>query len=237
MPCNSCQRRNNQAQQLNVTSNSNNATPNGNQNHSNNAADATPSINPAYIDPSNSSSRSSFNPSTMAVKKCPAHSAVNLAGATETSGAGPEDSRSSNSSSSSKTEGINSSFDPRDYAQGNDAMSTMAEKAMMGFVSQLTEDNFESSIRSNLTFIKFYVPWCGHCTRLKPVWEDLAYKAEGGNFKIAEVDCSKNGKVCDAQGLDGYPSLILFKDGKKVGEYSGKRTSSEMLAFVQKHNS
>lgn len=130
---------------------------------------------------------------------------------------------------------FNSSFSPSQFA-GLDAMSGDAEKAIMGFITQLTERNFDSMIKSNVAFVKFFVPWCGHCARLAPLWESLAEKAESANVKIAEVDCSKQGKLCDAQGLNGYPSMVLYKGGRKVEEYSGKRTVNDMLEYVKKHS-
>jgi len=136
-----------------------------------------------------------------------------------------------------ESESRNTSFDPRDYAQGKNSMSGDADKAMVGFITPFTEKNFESSIGKDTSFVKFFVPWCGHCQRLAPIWEQLAYKAESATVKIAEVDCSKYGKLCDQNKVDGYPTLILFKNGKRVQEYPGKRTVSELLAFVQKHAS
>jgi len=162
-------------------------------------------------------------------------------------GGGSRGSDAPNSSSNEKGSGasdksgdgvdgnFNSSFSPSQFA-GLDAMSGDSEKAMMGFITQLTERNFDSTIKSNVAFVKFFVPWCGHCARLAPLWESLAEKAESQKVKIAEVDCSKQGKLCDAQGLNGYPSMVLYKGGRKVEEYSGKRTVNDMLEFVKKHS-
>jgi len=73
---------------------------------------------------------------------------------------------------------------------------------------------------------------------------------------IAHVDCTAadniNRPLCDAQGVNGFPTLIIYKDGVKVGftlvvvagltlrhvqveEYNGKRDLAELEKFVEKH--
>jgi len=253
-PCYSCSRREppNEDFMINYRFHARN---NGNQNRSNNAEGATSSVggplignalrNSAFIDPANkpSGTNSPINPSTMAMRNIPITKSATDS-SSQSSIVSSKDDRSvsemsdnkSSMAESSDTDNLNSSYDPRDYAQGKDALSVETEKAMMGFVTELTERNFESSIRDQLSFVKYFIPSCGHCARLMPLWDELARKFElDKSVKIAEMDCHLHDKICEAQGVDGYPSLYLYRGGKKIAEYEGKRNVKDMIEFVEKN--
>eukprot|EP00281_Chroomonas_sp_CCMP1168_P021076 CAMPEP_0206233002 /NCGR_PEP_ID=MMETSP0047_2-20121206/11735_1 /ASSEMBLY_ACC=CAM_ASM_000192 /TAXON_ID=195065 /ORGANISM="Chroomonas mesostigmatica_cf, Strain CCMP1168" /LENGTH=286 /DNA_ID=CAMNT_0053656813 /DNA_START=8 /DNA_END=868 /DNA_ORIENTATION=+ len=90
-------------------------------------------------------------------------------------------------------------------------------------------------------FVKFFAPWCGHCKRLAPVWDELGdkVKSEGkdGQVKIAKVDCTAEGKqACKDYGVKGFPTLkLLYPDGKGgVSEvaYKGARSLDALYSFA-----
>jgi len=56
-------------------------------------------------------------------------------------------------------------------------------------VIKLTTSNFQKEVinGSDMWFVEFYAPWCGHCQRLAPEWEKAANILKG-IVKVAAVD-------------------------------------------------
>jgi len=55
----------------------------------------------------------------------------------------------------------------------------------------LTDSNFDSKVmKSNdIWLVEFYAPWCGHCKKLEPEWNEAASKVKG-NVKFGKVDAT-----------------------------------------------
>lgn len=105
-------------------------------------------------------------------------------------------------------------------------------------VINLTGDNFDSGVEDGVTFVKFFAPWCGHCKRLAPTWDELGEKfADNDDVTIAKVDCTlENSKqLCTDQEVEGFPTVFLYKGGKKISEYSGSRSLKDLEDFITKH--
>jgi len=107
------------------------------------------------------------------------------------------------------------------------------EEAPASKVLQLDTASFDEAIKTGTSFVKFYAPWCGHCKKLAPTWDELAAKVEDkSNIKIAKVDCTVEKDVCKQYEVRGYPTLILFNNGKKADTYNKARDLNSLHAFV-----
>lgn len=103
----------------------------------------------------------------------------------------------------------------------------------MNGLLELTEDTFEKHVSSGHHFVKFYAPWCGHCQKLAPTWEELANSLRNDDsVSISKIDCTQHRWVCGQFDIKGYPTLLWIEDGKKVDKYTGQRTHEELKAYV-----
>ena len=98
---------------------------------------------------------------------------------------------------------------------------------------ELQEQLAREATHGGLTFVKFFAPWCGHCKRLAPVWEDVGARfAALPHVTLAKVDCTQAQDLCKRLGIEGLPTLKLFEDGAPA-DYSGKKDAASLVAFLQ----
>lgn len=94
----------------------------------------------------------------------------------------------------------------------------------------LNKKNFNSFISSNMyVFVDFYAPWCGHCIHLEPTWTKLAQRSK--NIVIAKYNATDS--LPSGINISGYPTLLLFKNGKQIQQYQGSRELEDLEKFVK----
>lgn len=110
------------------------------------------------------------------------------------------------------------------------------EEAHHPDVVNLSDDDFESFVNNEeLSLVKFYAPWCGHCKSLAPKYGEAAsdlLKAQPP-IKLAKVDCTKHKEACGKFGVSGYPTLKLFRNGE-ASDYSGPREADGIVKYMKK---
>ena len=87
-------------------------------------------------------------------------------------------------------------------------------------------------------FVMYGVNWCPHCVKAKPEFEALgAKKTIGGKVVVCEVvNPEEEPEKAKGKKIEGYPTIHLYDaQGSLVEEYSGPRTTSGFLQFLEKN--
>ncbi|XP_063685087.1 uncharacterized protein LOC134819209 isoform X1 [Bolinopsis microptera] len=99
----------------------------------------------------------------------------------------------------------------------------------------VTSENFNYTLTNNkLVFLKFFVPWCGHCQKLKPTWKLLAQSfRDVSDIVIAMINCQNEEHLCKKHLVYGYPTMFTFIDGKQTYRYREERTLNNLIDHVK----
>lgn len=123
------------------------------------------------------------------------------------------------------------------------AISASAENAEVQEekdVLVLTDENYKEVIEQHpLLLVEFYAPWCGHCKNLEPHYAEAATVLKNNDppIRIAKVDATEQKKIGESYGVQGFPTLKLFKgsiEAETTVEYDGGRTKDEIVQWMIK---
>ncbi|AEO66019.1 uncharacterized protein THITE_2113741 [Thermothielavioides terrestris NRRL 8126] len=104
-------------------------------------------------------------------------------------------------------------------------------------VVQLKKDTFDDFIKTNdLVLAEFFAPWCGHCKALAPEYEEAATTLKEKNIKLVKVDCTEETDLCQQHGVEGYPTLKVFRGLDNVSPYKGQRKAAAITSYMIKQS-
>jgi protein disulfide-isomerase A1 len=104
-------------------------------------------------------------------------------------------------------------------------------------VEVLKKDTFDDFVKANdIVLAEFYAPWCGHCKALAPEYEDAATQLKDKGIKLAKVDCTEETDLCQQHGVEGYPTLKVFRGLDNVSPYKGQRKAAAITSYMIKQS-
>ncbi|KAK3245014.1 hypothetical protein CYMTET_45395, partial [Cymbomonas tetramitiformis] len=100
-------------------------------------------------------------------------------------------------------------------------------------------DNFTSIVGSSaydVVLIDYFAPWCGHCKRLEPELVDAYSRLRELKIRvlIAKVDAEANSGLKRQEGVNGFPTLKVYKEGEFMEDYKGARFADQIANYLKR---
>lgn len=104
------------------------------------------------------------------------------------------------------------------------------------FTKTVTDSTFDQDVvkAPALVLVDFWAEWCGPCRALAPKLEEIASEM-ASQVKIMKMNVDENPKTPGQFGIRGIPAMLLFKDGKQVGELVGNQPKESISDFLKSH--
>ena len=100
-------------------------------------------------------------------------------------------------------------------------------------MDSVSELDFDSLInRDQLVVIDFSATWCGPCRRMAPILERVAEKME--NIEFYNLDVDENEDIAKRYRIFSVPTLVCFKNGKKIDTMVGLNSLEDIIAFINR---
>lgn len=96
--------------------------------------------------------------------------------------------------------------------------------------------NFNELINSGKpVLVDFYADWCGPCKMMQPVLQELK-SSIGDRATIVKINVDRNPEAAAAFGIQGVPTLILFRNGAVQWRQSGVVPARQLEAVIEKYS-
>lgn len=98
-------------------------------------------------------------------------------------------------------------------------------------VIHLNKDNFNDTINTEKkVLIDFWASWCGPCSMIAPVVEEIA--AEGHDFLVCKVNVDEEPELAQKFNVRSIPMLVVLKNGETAAVTIGAQPKAAILKFV-----
>ncbi|MFO0554813.1 MAG: thioredoxin [Polyangiaceae bacterium] len=105
----------------------------------------------------------------------------------------------------------------------------MASKNVQSF----NDVNFDADVLKSSVpvLVDFTATWCGPCKALAPIVEKVADEF-AGKVRVGKCDIDDSPTVAAKYGIRSVPTVMVFKNGEKVGQHVGMTNRDKLVQLL-----
>lgn len=100
----------------------------------------------------------------------------------------------------------------------------------------LTAEAFDRLMvnEERLIIADFWAPWCGPCRSMAPAFEEAA-RAFALKAQFVKINTEEQQALAGRFGIRSIPTVIAFKNNRRIDQFSGALPASEIVKWVRRH--
>jgi thioredoxin 1 len=105
---------------------------------------------------------------------------------------------------------------------------------MAGNVSVITDQDWQKKVTESQlpVVVDFTATWCGPCKFVAPIVEQLSQEM-AGKVSFGKLDIDQSPEMPIKYGIEGVPTLVLFKGGQEVDRMVGAAPKPAIQGWLE----
>ena len=83
--------------------------------------------------------------------------------------------------------------------------------------------------------VDFWAEWCGPCRQMSPTVDAIATEYKD-KVKVGKINIDQYPQAAARYHVRGIPTLLVFKEGKVVGQHVGTLGKADMQKLLDQHS-